>query len=308
MSDPVEPAIAYTVALAGLSSAGGIGSALPWLIMLLVFSSLLLCTPVLRAVFEWLWIHRVEPWVMRTDLHLQSLFLFTRVRRWLPLYLLMLVLTPLGTGLYFSSVVFAGLLFILLAALPRWVIATLVRRRRADITRALPAVLLQIAGAMRAGSTFTTAVRDIAAEHRGPLAQELSLFLREQRMGTPVADALQHLAHRIDTEEVELFVAATVVARSLGGNLAEILQRLAEDLRDRIELETRIRTLTAQGVLQGRVVSLLPMLVLGALLCLEPQAIWPIFTSLLGWGFLAVILALQALGALAIRRLVNIRI
>lgn len=276
--------------------------------ILFVFSSGTLFTVWLIARLKRLWVERGEPWIQETDLRLQSLFLFTDVKRWLIGYLLILLLMPLGVGLWSHSIMLAIVLLALLIWLPRLLIVVLIKRRRAEITQSLPGALAQIAGAMRAGSTFITAIQAMVSEHQGPMAQEFSLFLREQRMGHSVADALQHLARRVNTEEMELVVTATVVAQSVGGNLAEILQRLADGLRDKIELEAKIRALTAQGVLQGRVVSMLPLLLLGALLYLEPAATWPIFTSVLGWCFLCLIACLLLAGGMVIRQIVNIRL
>ncbi len=279
-----------------------------WPTILLIFASVSLFCSWLSMRIGRLWVERGELWVQAADLQLQTLFLFTDVKRWLIGYAAVLLLLPLGIGWWSGSLLLTSLVTIVLIWLPRQVITIMIRRRRTEITQALPGTLSQVAGAMRAGSTFVTAIQTTVSEHQGPLAQELSLFLREQRMGHSVADALQHLSRRVNTEEMELVVSATVVAQSVGGNLAEILQRLADGLRDKIELEAKIRALTAQGVLQGRLVSLLPLLLLGALLYLEPAATWPIFTSVLGWCFLFVIVCLLLAGSVVIRQIVSIRL
>lgn len=283
-------------------------TAIFWLTLFVVFASGTLLAMWAIARLQRLWVERGERWIRDTDLRLQSLFLFTDVKRWLIGYLLVLLIMPPGVALWSRSILSAIVLLILLIWLPRQLIGALVKRRRNEITQALPGALSQIAGAMRAGSTFITAIQAMLSEHQGPLAQEFSLFLRQQRMGHSVADALQHLANRVNTEEMELVVSATIVSQSVGGNLAEILQQLADGLRDKIELEAKIRALTAQGVLQGRLVTMLPLLLLGALLYLEPAATWPIFTSVLGWGFLLLIACLLLAGAMVIRQIVNIRL
>ena len=143
-------------------------------------------------------------------------------------------------------------------------------------------------------------------EQPGPLGQEFGLLLREQRVGARLEEALDNLGERVQSEEMDLVISATLIAQEVGGNLAEILHRLSETIRRKLEMEGKIRALTAQGILQGRVVTALPFVILLALLAIEPEATRPIFTGLLGWCFLGLIVVLQVVGALMIGRIVRI--
>lgn len=159
---------------------------------------------------------------------------------------------------------------------------------------------------MRAGATFLIAVETLVEETSGPISQEFSLLLREQRMGLTLAAALDNVAERVQTEEMDLMVTAAQISRELGGNLADIFERLSSTLRRKLEMEGKIVALTSQGKLQGWVVGLLPFFMIAALTVVEPEAMQPIFTSLLGWCFLAVIVVMEILGAITIRKIVNI--
>jgi tight adherence protein B len=152
------------------------------------------------------------------------------------------------------------------------------------------------------------AVQLYVNEVEGPLAQEFSLLQREQRLGARLEDALENLGERVQSEEVDLLVSAALIANDVGGNLAEILQSLAETIRRKIEMEGKIEALTAQGRLQGRVVSALPFLILLPLMYFEPVATMPLFTSLLGWVFLAVIIGMDLIGSVLIQKIVSIDI
>lgn len=131
-------------------------------------------------------------------------------------------------------------------------------------------------------------------------------MLREVRMGAGLEDALDNLAERVKSEDMDIVVSAATIARDVGGNLAETLSRLAESLRKKNEMEKKIKALTAQGILQGWVVSLLPFAILGALTFIEPEAVDSMFSSILGWLFLFVIIVLELMGGLFIRKIVRI--
>lgn len=201
-----------------------------------------------------------------------------------------------------------GFLVVLVLLAPYITFRVMESRRRKNIVQSLPDALQQVGSALRAGSTFNTALDALVTEQDGPLAQEFSLVLREQRLGISLDVSLEDLGDRINSEDVDITVSAILIAHDVGGNLAEILTRLADTLRSKISMEERIRSLTAQGVLQGYVVTALPTLIMLALLLLERDSFEPLFTSLLGWLFLATIFTLQAMGGWFIRKIVSIDI
>lgn len=239
---------------------------------------------------------------------LQRMFLFADARRLFILYVVALVVLPVV--LWFAGLspvlIIASVVFLLF--LPRIIFKRLAVKRREAINKALPDALAQIAGAMRAGSTFTVALQSMVDEQTGPLGQEFGLMLREQRVGARLEDALDNLGERVQSEELDLVISATMISQEVGGNLGEILQRLSETLRRKMEMEGKIKALTAQGVLQGIVVTLLPFLILGVLLLTEAEATQPIFSTLLGWVFLAIIIVMEVVGGLMIKKIVTIDI
>lgn len=219
------------------------------------------------------------------------------------LCVLVLVLFLAGAGVaVIIATVCAGFLS------PRFMFSYLDSRRAGLITKALPDALAQISAAMRAGSTFYMALQAQVDNGHGALEQEFAIVLHEQRIGLSMEKALDNLAERVNTEEIDLMVSAASIAQEVGGNLAETLQSLSETIRQKSEMEGKIASLTAQGRLQGYVVSAMPFLMLLGLSMVEPNATLPIFQSLLGWIVLAVILVLQVLGALMIRKIVSIDI
>lgn len=239
---------------------------------------------------------------------LTALFLFTDAARLSLVYLVSLFAVPgvlffTGVGLFPIACCIVCLLMS-----PTIVFALLRSRRAKAISQALPDGLLQLAASMRAGATFTVALQSLAQEDNGPLGDELSLTLREHRIGARMEDALENLAERVHRDEMDLVVSAVLISQEVGGNLAEILQRLAETIRRKAEMEGKIKALTSQGMMQGYVVSSLPLAILGALSFIEPEVTMPIFSGLLGWITLSVMGMFQLAGALMIRKIVTIRI
>ena len=106
--------------------------------------------------------------------------------------------------------------------------------------------------------------------------------------------------------EVALFVTAVTVVRQLGGNLSEILTRLGQTLREKQVIEDKISSLTAQGRLQARIVGLLPIALLVVMLRLEPQAMRLLYTTIQGWATLLVLVVLELVGILVLRRVVRV--
>ena len=120
-------------------------------------------------------------------------------------------------------------IFILLAA-PYLTFGVMERQRRKYIVHSLPDALQQVGAALRAGSTFNTALDALVTEQKGPLSQEFSLVLREQRLGISLDESLEDLGDRIKSEDIDITVSAILIAQDVGGNLAEILTRLERNV------------------------------------------------------------------------------
>lgn len=252
------------------------------------------------------WARFEAVFTQNTGDELQRLFVFVDTHKILYGYVLAVVCIPLFIFYFFDSVFLFCVALVTLIFLPKKFIVWLQKRRDREISDILPDILDQIAGSMIAGSTFSSAIQTMVDENNGPIKQEFSLMLREVRMGAGLEDALDNLAERVKSEDMDIVVSAATIARDVGGNLAETLSRLAESLRKKNEMEKKIKALTAQGILQGWVVSLLPFAILGALTFIEPEAVDSMFSSILGWLFLFVIIVLELMGGLFIRKIVRI--
>ena len=163
-------------------------------------------------------------------------------------------------------------------------------------------------GALRSGFSIVQAVERVVEDGEGPLAEEFGTLLHQTRVGVPFEEALQNLGERVGSEDLSLVVISVETARRTGGNLAEIFETISATIRERIRIRNRVRTLTAQGRMQGVVLSLMPIGIGVALHFLQPSMFGPFLRSAAGLGTLAAVAVLLVLGALSIRRIVNIDI
>lgn len=207
------------------------------------------------------------------------------------------------SGNLIGGVVAAVVLYLLPA---RW-FAWQRKKRKKQIEAELPDALLFIASALRAGSALSVAIQVLVRDQQGPLGQEFALVLKEQRLGVSFDDAIQKMSQRLGIPDFVLVVVALRVSKEVGGNLSEPLQVLAETLRRKAILEGRIQALTAQGRIQGLVMTLFPLLLMGVLYLMQPTMSL-LFTTTIGWIVLAVISVMLLLGYAMIRKIVAIDI
>jgi tight adherence protein B len=237
---------------------------------------------------------------------LAELFVFIEPRRLVRLNLLALAALPAMVGLVTASLLLAAAAFAAVLVLPALIYRRLRRRRLRALQRQLPDAIAAIAASLRGGAGLWQALESVPRHQPKPVSQEFALVLRQHRLGMALDEALQGLALRSGLHDVRMLVATLAIARDLGGGLAEVLERLSQAVRRRVAMEDRIDALTAQGRMQGRIVGALPI-VLGAVLYLmEPGPMSRLFLTPVGWLVLAVIAALEIVGALLIRRIVRI--
>jgi tight adherence protein B len=165
-----------------------------------------------------------------------------------------------------------------------------------------------LARSMRAGHAFTVSLELIHSEFRDPLASEFRRVFDEQNLGLPLEVAFQKLAERVPLMDVRFFVSAVLLQKRTGGNLAELLDKLAYLIRERFKLRGRIRAISAHGRMTGTVLSLIPVAVGLIMSWINRDLIMFFFTDELGKLMLGAALGLQLLGYLIIRKIVAIEV
>ncbi len=238
--------------------------------------------------------------------NLADMFVFVDPKRLLLVNAAMLLVLPAALFVLTGNPVIAVATATLILVGPKLIYSHLRKKRNFKLARQLPDGLAALAGGLRAGLSLPQALGSLAQQQPKPLSQEFELILRKQRLGMPLDQALAELEQRVPGKEFSLFVTSVRIARELGGNLAESLERLADTLRRKLAMEDKIDALTSQGKIQGVVVGLLPLALMWVLAGLEPEAMRPLFTTPIGWAVLGVIAALELVGFLLIRKIVSI--
>ncbi|SDD69356.1 type II secretion system F family protein [Aquimonas voraii] len=247
-----------------------------------------------------------EVFTNATSASLRDLFLFVDASTLYRINLAVIALSLILFWLLTGSLLLAALIAAAMGFVPGIAFKVLKARRLQTFIQQLPEALLSVAGAMKAGASVVQAIEILVAESKGPISQEWGLFLRELRVGVSYEDALNNLVERVPSEELRLVVAGMKISREIGGNLAETLERLADTLRRKIEMEGKIKALTAQGRMQGIVMTLLPIFLGVVLYYMEPVHMGRLFTELYGWITLAVVISVLSVGFFFIRKIVNI--
>lgn len=192
------------------------------------------------------------------------------------------------------------------AAAPYLLMRVVVARRRDRFIYQLPDGLRALAGSLRAGGTPVRGIELIAQRQPDPLAQEFGLVLAQHKLGRDLNEALEDMYERMQCDELRLVNSAIRISRSVGGNLADSLEALAQTLQSKAQVEGKIKALTSMGRMQGWVVGMLPIAVGYVLYLQRPEDMSKLFTTPMGWVALVVIAVLMLAAALTIRKIVNI--
>jgi|AOMQ01.1.fsa_nt_gi tight adherence protein B len=242
------------------------------------------------------------------QVRLSELFIFADSDLLWKLNVAAVLVLPLMVWLLLDSPVLAVATAIVIALLPRFVLRWLQKRRLDRLHAQLPDALMMLASGLRGGANLQQAMEGLSRDLSPPISQELALVVREQRLGVTFEDAIEHLAQRVPSQDVQLVSSALRISREVGGNLADTVARLGDTIRKRLMMEQKIKALTSQGRLQGIVMTVLPALIIFALLQIEPQAMGALFNTMRGWAVLAIAILFEVFGYLWIQKIVSIEV
>ena len=237
---------------------------------------------------------------------LKDMFIFIDPAKMFRLNAIALFVVPTLVWFLSDNLLFAAAAAVLIILLPRLAVGYLQKKRMRLLEVQLPDALLMVSGSMRAGAALTVALESMVSESQPPIGQEFELLLREQRVGVDFDTALRNMEARIPLQDFTMVISALRISREVGGNLADILESLADTLRRKHTMEGKIDALTAQGRMQGIVMTCLPIFLIIVLRFMEPDAMAPLFNTLYGWAVLGVVGVMEIIGYVFIRKIVNI--
>ena len=248
-----------------------------------------------------------ERYIVKSMNDLSDMFLFIDPRQMLVLNIASMLLLGVGSYLLINPLVAIGAT-IFGFFLPMMLVKHYRKRRIKKFNAQLVDALQAMANAFKAGLTFQQSIEQVSKDSYPPLQQEFGLFVKEAKLGVPLEEALNNMARRVGSDDLDLVATATNISRQLGGNMAEMYETLSGTIRERFRLEGKIDALTAQGKLQGWVVSAMPLILGVVLNYMRPDLMQPMLDHIFGYILVAAIMVMEILGILIIRRITNIDI
>lgn len=244
---------------------------------------------------------RLQPWLNQSGMKIRA-----------GKFLLVCAATASVVGLIgitlLNSPVIAVLLFGIGALLPVMLFSQRRSQRFKRFEQLFPEAIDLLGRAVRAGHAFTTALELIGTESPEPIAGEFRKTFEEQKFGLPLRDSMLNMAERIPIVDVNFFVTAVMLQRETGGNLADILDKLAYFIRERFKIRRQVRVFTAQGRLTMYLLMALPPGCIALMMLINKDFIMVLFTDPLGKMLLAAGIVMQTLGYLVIRKIIHIKV
>lgn len=198
------------------------------------------------------------------------------------------------------------------AFLAAWVPYLYLRRKRTRRLRSFeeefPESIDLLTRAIRAGHPLASGMRMVADEGPVVVAEEFRQTFEEQRFGLPFNDALLGMVDRVNLVDVRIFAIAILIQREVGGNLAEILDNLADTIRGRFYIRRQLQVYTAQGRMSGYALAALPPVVGFITFLMQPDYIGLLFNTAMGQALVVTAVLLQLVGVVWIRNVINIDI
>src|SRR5450631_509693 len=208
---------------------------------------------------------------------------------------------------------FAGLIQTVVAGvigylLPSFYVKFRINQRLKAFNNQLGDTLTLLSNAIKAGYSFAQAIETVAKNAVAPIADEFGRAVREMNLGGSPDEALANITKRIASADFDLVATAYSIHRTVGGNLAEILDNIAYTIRERVRIKGEIATLTAQARASGTLITFLPIVLAVFMYFVTPTYFRPMFQNFIGWILIAIGVFMIFIGNLIIRRVVAIEV
>jgi tight adherence protein B len=196
----------------------------------------------------------------------------------------------------------------LLGAIPYFYLVWQKSQRLARFERQLPEALELVSRALRAGHAFSVGLKMVGEEAANPIGKEFRRVFDEVSMGVALPQALENMTHRLDSVDLRFFITSVLVQRETGGNLAEIIDSLAALIRQRFELQLRVKALSAEGRMSAALLLGLPIVIGIALFKISPEYMKVLFADPMGQNLATFGSIMMILGAVVMKRMVDIKV
>lgn len=191
---------------------------------------------------------------------------------------------------------------------PRWYVKKKQKERINKFNEGLPDMISTIVGSLRAGFSFQQALKAVVEEAGSPIKEEMDSVIKEMQYGASLEDSLNDLKERMPSEDLDLMIQAILIQRQVGGNLATVLDRIVQTIRERTKIHRQISSLTAQGRLSGIVIGLMPIILAFVIYLIEPEYIGTLFRHPIGIALTVAGLVSGIIGFTLIRKITSIEV
>ena len=189
---------------------------------------------------------------------------------------------------------------------PRLYLKILRKQRMLKFNEQLEDALSSMSSSIKAGFSINQALETIAEENKRPISFEFSLLVQELRLGVPLEKSLENMVSRLDSTDLELVATALITARQTGGELTQILDRLAAVIRERMRIANKLRAMTAQGRLQAIIIGIAPFALMFAMSYVVPDTMQDFFASPIGIVAIIAVVILDITGFIVIKKITTI--
>jgi tight adherence protein B len=239
-------------------------------------------------------------------MNLSDMFMFMDPDMLVRYYTTALVVVPLLVLIIRRDFLSVLVAVVFMAVVPKIMYGSIKKSRMKKFDEQLPDAFMSLASSLGAGTSLMGAIETLATEQPAPLAQEFSLLVRKIKLGVNFDQAMVDMEKRIQSQDFRVALSAIRISREVGGNLVEVMEKLADTLRQKAAMEGKIVSLTSQGKMQGYVMTGLPILLACALNVIEPEAMSKLYTTTVGYVVLGVIVVMLGIGFSIIRKITTI--
>ncbi|WJN61014.1 type II secretion system F family protein [Pseudomonas sp. SO81] len=240
------------------------------------------------------------------EVELADMFIFASGQQLFIFNLMLLAFVPLFLHVLFDILVITVAGAILTLFVPGMFFRMLKRKRLMKFEEQLPDAFMLLSSSLQSGASLNMALENVVQQSPAPLNQEFGLLVKKLRLGVTLEDALVKMEERIPLPSFIMASSAVRISREVGGNLVETINGMATMLRRKKVMEGKIDSLTSQGRAQGIFMAMLPIFLAGILSAIEPEAMSQLYTTRMGLMVLAVMVVMEVLGFVFIKKITRI--
>lgn len=207
-----------------------------------------------------------------------------------------------------TAVVLVIVGFLISFPIPKIILRVMKKRRLKKFNEQLEEALGSMSSSLKAGFSINQAFDELASQNKSPISIEFRLLTQEIRLGVNMETALENMQKRIQSSDFELVVTAIITARQTGGELTSTLERLALLIRERMRINNKLAAMTSMGRLQAFLIGLMPFLLLWGMFYVSPSMVEAFFDTTFGFIALGIVIILDIIGFLVIKKITTIDI